>query len=439
MQSYAQLCLSHCEKIKSKFKIDAKEWTVLAGIVLTRDIPPSTVGTASGKTPTTHSPSNRPTSPQHEVLVLTTGTRCLGAEALCPLGTAVSDCHAEILARRTLIRLFMDDLKELYAGRSTTFFEWADSNVASSSPSSAPSLPSSSTHPIPLAKLKPGLSFHLYISQPPCGDASIQASNETCIIKRKGDGGADVCINNASRNSAPPFSNSAAIATSPGNTEALCETHEGVILPQVRYRHDQESDDCSDANQVRGAGGSHGRCNHAMNTSDEKSVENQGDGNSDVDSKRRRVVNGPSSLSSSLPPTELPKYLRTGAKAVTTHTPARSTMSDTTDDNPPIPTTASSASISSSSISVAPSSSSSIPTTTHQPLISLPPTNRGEYVGVFRCVDEEEDGTQLGILRTKSGRRDLPLSRRTLSMSCSDKLAKWRITGIQVSYVGKIS
>ena len=38
---------------------------------------------------------------------------------------------------------------------------------------------------------------------------------------------------------------------------------------------------------------------------------------------------------------------------------------------------------------------------------------------------------QLGALRTKAGRSDLPPGKRTLSMSCSDKIAKWAAVGLQ--------
>ena len=88
-----------------------------------------------------------------EVVALGTGTKCIAGDCMSDSGLAVNDTHAEVVARRSLMRFLYAQLNLVVAGQ-------ADSSVLERANSGK-------------YKLKPGVSFHMYVSTAPCGDARV--------------------------------------------------------------------------------------------------------------------------------------------------------------------------------------------------------------------------------------------------------------------------
>lgn len=88
-----------------------------------------------------------------EVVALGTGTKCISGEYLSDSGLAVNDCHGEVIARRALMRFLYSQLELIAKGQDeVSIFE---------------------RKPNGKFALKSGISFHLYISTAPCGDARV--------------------------------------------------------------------------------------------------------------------------------------------------------------------------------------------------------------------------------------------------------------------------
>ncbi|KAJ1822440.1 hypothetical protein LPJ56_000796 [Coemansia sp. RSA 2599] len=124
-----------------------EEWTVLAGFVFEKPTDP----------------------PQYQCVALGTGLKCLNAKTMRPFGDSVHDSHAEIIARRALLLYLMAQVEHQ---RSEILEEAAlsDSNNRAR------------------YAVKPGVKLHLYTSQSPCGDASIEWIQSRTSVGEEDDG-----------------------------------------------------------------------------------------------------------------------------------------------------------------------------------------------------------------------------------------------------------
>lgn len=87
-----------------------------------------------------------------QVVAVGTGNRCVTGERLSMEGHTVNDSHAEIVARRSLMRFLYQQLSNYHGGDECIF--------------------SSKQGSMKLV-LREGVSFHLYISTAPCGDGAL--------------------------------------------------------------------------------------------------------------------------------------------------------------------------------------------------------------------------------------------------------------------------
>ncbi|KAM5129887.1 double-stranded RNA-specific adenosine deaminase isoform 2-T2 [Mantella aurantiaca] len=87
------------------------------------------------------------------VVSIGTGNRCVKGEELSLRGETVNDCHAEIIARRGFIRFLYNQLIRYNPDN-------LESNIFEESEED-------------LLRVRPGITFHLYISTAPCGDGAL--------------------------------------------------------------------------------------------------------------------------------------------------------------------------------------------------------------------------------------------------------------------------
>ena len=100
------------------------------------------------------------------VVSLGAGNRCITGQRISLEGKKVNDSHAEILARRGLVRVFYKELSHFFAGKESIFTKKTN---------------------ITKLCLKDGVTFHLYISTAPCGDGALFSPREAGSVAAGGE------------------------------------------------------------------------------------------------------------------------------------------------------------------------------------------------------------------------------------------------------------
>ncbi|XP_036375146.1 double-stranded RNA-specific editase B2-like [Megalops cyprinoides] len=99
---------------------------------------------------------------QAQVVALSTGTKCINGEYISDQGLVVNDSHAEIIARRALVRYLYSQL-ELFLSKRPE--DWERSIFVRRKEGAG-------------YRLRDNVLFHMYISTSPCGDARLNCPYE---------------------------------------------------------------------------------------------------------------------------------------------------------------------------------------------------------------------------------------------------------------------
>ncbi|GCB71839.1 hypothetical protein scyTo_0001718 [Scyliorhinus torazame] len=99
-----------------------------------------------------------------QVICVATGTKCINGEYMSDRGLALNDCHAEIVARRSLIRFLYSQMEYHLSTKAEDHHKSIFVKCEGGG-----------------YKLKENVQFHVYISTSPCGDARIFSPHEAAV------------------------------------------------------------------------------------------------------------------------------------------------------------------------------------------------------------------------------------------------------------------
>eukprot|EP00261_Vitis_vinifera_P039940 XP_019081183.1 PREDICTED: tRNA-specific adenosine deaminase 1 isoform X6 [Vitis vinifera] len=108
-----------------------------------------------------------------EVVALGTGTKCIGRSRLSPHGDIVNDSHAEVIARRALMRFFYTEIQSLLTISNRHTHNYGSEQLEGDDITNMLFHLDSDGPGQRKITMRAGWKLHLYISQLPCGDASL--------------------------------------------------------------------------------------------------------------------------------------------------------------------------------------------------------------------------------------------------------------------------
>ncbi|CAM9228644.1 unnamed protein product [Choristocarpus tenellus] len=285
-------------------------------------------------------------------------------------GSVLHDSHAEVLVRRALVLLLWKELGVLLRGRDENSIKREHKTPADEIPRNRhPDKADSDSMLLCRTKegwrLKPYLNLHLYVSDPPCGDASIYQSNPASGMGR-GTGPTRKC-----------------------KYRYACARVFMSLVDHQRLPRAISMNPPPNRSMAGSAGegaGLTGKCEQGLELQSCQRPTKRTCLPVPVGACQEATAVTPRHISYNKRHPGCMKF--TGAKAI--------------------------------------GSCASAVEVVHKRVIQGKATAPGEVDAIFK-----EDEQTLGVLRTKSGRSDIQSKARTTSMSCSDKIVKWTLLGLQ--------